>query len=49
MKSLHKLDTPCLEHHARKKAMKNLAVWIILALMLISLSLGVVIFTMLQR
>lgn len=29
--------------------MKNLAVWIILALMLISLSLGVVIFTMLQR
>ena len=29
--------------------MKNLAVWIILGLMLISLSLGIVILTMLQR
>jgi len=29
--------------------MKNLAVWIILALMLISLSLGIVILTVLQR
>lgn len=32
-----------------KYAMKNLAVWIILALMLISLSLGVVILTVIQR
>jgi hypothetical protein len=29
--------------------MKNLAVWIILGLMLISLSLGIVILTLLQR